>query len=297
MLPLRLIVALLAAPLAIAQPATPEQPLKPSDPWLLATEAKLRAKERAMDAVATGDPVAALVAVSEARLLDPDDADLKAARDRLAPTAVPAAITMADALLATGDAAEAVELLADIRAATNDESLLEPLALARARHLLQEAASHEAADRAEASKRMILLAANIKPDDPQVRAALERHGLAAPPSRPAATSSSSQEPAPAPISSQSTRLANQSIELDQLQRENERIDRRIDDLTLIITRMERDLTLPGSRGAADPAVTQLDRRIDDLRRELDRALADLNRRLQTVDRDISSLQRDIARLR
>jgi hypothetical protein len=286
---------LLTVALALGAPAL-AQSTTPNDPWNLAAESKARAKDRAMGAVATGDPVAALIAVAEALLLDPDNPDLKAARDRLAPEAIPAAITMAEGYLARNEPDDAVNILADIRAATNDDSLVEPLALARARHLLQEATSHEAAGRAESSKRLVLLAANIRPDDPQVVAALKRHGLDAPPplARPAAQP---DDAPPRSIDTTSTRVTGQAMDITALQREYERVDRRIDDLTTIITRMERDLTLPGSRNAADSSVTLLDREIDDLRRDLDRAVSDLSRQIQSVSRDVANVQRDLLRLR
>lgn len=288
MLSLPLIVALCVAPLSLAQP----------DPFSTATDVRTAAKTRAFEAIATGDPVAGLSAVSDALLMSPDDAELIAARERLIPDAVPSAISRATELLALDQPAQAVELLADIRAASADERLIEPLAEARAINLLHEAASHEAAGRAEAAARMIILAANIRPQDPAVLAALARNNLTPPP-RPTVDRSAPDEPAdaPAPTTLPATGPTRESLLRGSLEQDVNQLNRRLDELTLQIARMDRDLTIPATRGAADSAVTQLDRRVSDLQRSLDRAIADLSRQVSTLSRDVDTLRRDSLRRR
>lgn len=269
-----------------------------SDPWATASDIRATAKSRAFESIATGDPVAALSSVGDALLLSPDDAELIAARERLIPDAVPAAITRSVELLALDQPADAVELLADIRAASADERLIEPLAEARAINLLHEAASHEAAGRAEAAARMIILAANIRPEDPAVLAALARNNLTPPP-RPTVDRSAPDEPADAPASTSApaTGPTRESLLTGSLEQDVNQLNRRLDELTLQIARMDRDLTIPATRGAADSAVTQLDRRVSDLQRNLDRAIADLSRQVSSLSRDVDTLRRDSLRRR
>ncbi|MBL0922094.1 MAG: hypothetical protein IBJ10_08185 [Phycisphaerales bacterium] len=136
MLSLPLIVALCVAPLSLAQP----------DPFSTATDIRAAAKSRAFESIAAGDPVAALSSVGDALLLSPDDAELIAARARLIPDAVPAAIARSVELLALDQPAQAVELLADIRATSADERLIElddllPGARARRVHIARQGQS------------------------------------------------------------------------------------------------------------------------------------------------------------
>lgn len=288
MLSLPLIVALCVAPLSLAQP----------DPFSTATDIRAAAKSRAFEAIATGDPVAALSSVGNALLMSPDDAELIAARDRLIPDAVPAAIARSVELLALDQPAQAVELLADIRATSADERLIEPLADARAINLLHEAASHEAAGRSEAAARMIILAANIRPEDPAVLAALARNNLTPPP-RPTVDRSAPDEPAGAPATTPTpaTGPTRDSLLRGSLERDVDQLGRRVDELTLQIARMDRDMTIPATRGAADSAVTQLDRRVSDLQRNLDRAVSDLTRQVSSLSRDVETLRREALRRR
>lgn len=288
MRPLLLTIALLLSPLALAQP----------DPFSTASDIRAAAKSRAFEAIATGDPVAAIAHVGDALLLSPDDAELIAARDRLIPDAVPSAIARSVELLALDQPARAVELLADLRAVTADDRLIEPLATARAINLLHEAASHEAAGRAEAAARMIILAANIRPEDPAVIAALARNNLTPPP-RPTVDRSAPDEPAdnPAPTTAPSAVPSRETLLTGSLEQDVNQLNRRVDELTLQLARVDRDLTLPSTRGAADSVITQLDRRVSDVQRNLERLVADLSRQVQSLSRDVDNLRREALRRR
>ncbi len=289
-LPLIVAGAMALAPSVIAQP----------EAWSAAEQTRAAAKARAFESVASGDPVVAVIAVGQALLMSPDNAELRAALERLSPDAVPAAIAQAEALLAQDEPGQAVELLGAVRAATRDERLVEPLAEARARNLLHEASAHEAAGRAEAAKRMIILAANIRPNDPAVLAALARNGIEPPPP-PRWAAAPGEQPADRPPEAPEQPIIIQSPPADfgrgDLERDFAFLDSKLDALTLQVARLERDTTLPSNRGNADSALTNLDRRVDDLQRSLERTIADLARQVSSLSRDVETMRRDLLRLR
>lgn len=263
-----------------------------------ALKMRAEAKDRALATIAQGDAALALAAVVDALLIWPDT-ELQQAKIDLIEPGVEAAVVRGREMIDRGELEEAIALLAKVRGVKFDERLTALLEEARAKALLKDGVAHEAEGRIEAARRSYLLAANLAPEDEEVRASLARVGVTlengeARPTR-QVEAADAQERAPAqPGNTTSTDVANLGIEQSQMARELDALRRQLESLDARVFRNTQDNTLTSS--PAEPAVRDLDRRVDDLQRELDRFMSSMQRDIQRLERQVDSIRSRVDRL-
>lgn len=114
-----------------AGPGYPEPPASLDEAMQRAEREREEWKAHALQAVASGDPMHALVAIDQIRDVLPDDAELLEAMETLRGPATEAALKRARRLGEMGRHEEAAEILAPVYVATGDERLAAALKEAR----------------------------------------------------------------------------------------------------------------------------------------------------------------------
>lgn len=251
-------------PAAAQAPAPPDAADASLDDAMREGEARRKAaRAAALQAAAQGDPLDAYLALDRALELAPADAELLAAKKKLAEGAVSGALQRAGRLAGEGDIRAAVRLLAQMRLATDDariaiawkDARAERDALERAGRLPPEPAPDAGNDAAPNTARDRLGPTGVPPpvldDGRAMQGELDRDAFR---------------------------------EVEQRIRELE-------------SRLNRVSTPPKEDARAEPAVEFLDRKIDETKRDLERQINDLRREVLRLARDVDSARREVDRLR